>query len=215
MARRIANLMCAHHRGTTLRERRWPVGLTLSDKEDLCSCQDCLVACRRAEPGWYATLPHLGQWWSDRCLVLHEAGHAVIHHLLGRQVNFAELGLDEVNQWDGWVNFQIGPPGTEFAQAVGNWAGMMAESVALEQVGLLDEDTRIDITRHGVSDADEILRLTGPEHVEDARVQAEALVHEHWFTIMRVADVLAVRRKLNSVQLGRLIGPRALAPSGV
>lgn len=182
---RLIDLMCARHRDQVLETMLWA-----GDTADCYSCTNRSAV---------ALLPHLDQ---QRCIAVHEAGHAVAYLIVGERVIGAYLHPDG----RGGVNFVARQP-----QPAAVWAGPSALRHMLALSGPVSDTDLVDVAATGGvganSDAVQLRAMAGQGiDITAARDAADTLVADHWDAIDRVAGALLDRGRLAGAEVAAVAG---------
>lgn len=199
---RTLSLICDECLGRTFAQGWWIPGRQLGDAAN---CGDCRWRACRAPSGYYSCDG------LDLAVAHHEAGHAVVHRLLGRRIEYARMEDPTGAQRNskGHVLCSARRPTDWFSVAVGSFAGLHAQ-LRWHGPGISDAD-RLDAYQASSMDTQDQLDrgLTETDLTEVAR-QAEALVEQYWNQIEQVAERLIAKRWLDGPEVHELVDPVGL-----
>lgn len=207
MIRPVIEIMCDRHIRLAVDDICWPIdyapGNSIPGPGER-NCPGCV------DVGDWVGAGEFGNDFADldpdRQAAEHEAGHAVLHVLLGTTVIKASMqGHPDVPRSNAHVEFCDAEP---FAQLVAAWGGYAANRHRMMLHGPLTDSIRVSLARVAAGDTDWIRANASPDEAEAAREQALVLVEEHWDDVQRVADALQRERELTGAQIEALVTRR-------
>jgi hypothetical protein len=192
MMTRLIDAVCKPHQQAILESRLWP--------RQTDTCPDCTHYNTRIR-----LLPHLD---IQRCIAIHETGHAVAYVVLGCRVDAVTLRPDGT----GSVEFRYTRP-----QPAGVWAGTAALRHMLLVESASSHADLFDVIATGsvgaTSDAEHLHAMADDGiDIAAARRRADELVAGHWTAIEQVAKALLASGHVTGAEIAAELPGLGFAP---